>query len=74
MDEKKPTECRCIERLILMIIEQDVKFQPIIIKLETKEEADLFWELLIHCSTKRKGKLFSFANLLSNWFSNEAHL
>lgn len=57
-----------------MRIEQQPEFQPITITLETREEAKQFWDLLLHCSTKRQGPLKALATRLSDWFSNEAHL
>ena len=57
-----------------MLIEQQPEFQPITITLETKEEAERFWELLRYCHTKRQGPLKEMANKLSDWFSTEAHL
>jgi hypothetical protein len=57
-----------------MKIVQEPKFQPITITLENNEEADLFWQLVIHCSSKRQGKLKEFADAISNWFSNNSQL
>lgn len=57
-----------------MRIEQNHEFKPITITLENSEEAELFWQLLRHGSTKRTGALNRFANMISDWFSNHANL
>lgn len=57
-----------------MKIEQEQNFTPITITLESKEDAELFWELIRHCSSYRQGKLRDFATQISNWFSLTARL
>lgn len=57
-----------------MDIKQTTQFQKITIVLETRDEAQAFWDLLLYCSSKRPEKLKQLANKLSDWFSNEAQL
>lgn len=38
-----------------MKVEQKQDFNPITITIETKEEADVFMQLLKYCSSKRQG-------------------
>ena len=64
-----------------MKIEQESKFQPITITLETKDEAIALWDAI-----QTKGfnsddpkniprmAAFQFLTELSDWFSNEAQL
>ena len=56
-----------------MKIEQKPKFQPITITLETSEEADMFWEVIVGgVVISKKAKKFGIE--ISNWLSNNAQL
>ena len=64
-----------------MKIQQETKFQPITIPLETKEEAVALWDVIRtkgfnSCDPKEIPLIeaFQFLTDLSNWFSNEAQL
>ena len=57
-----------------MKIEQKPKFQPITIMLETREEAEIFWDLISMERVIKSGKILSMGIELSNWFSNNAQL
>lgn len=55
-----------------MKIVQEPTYRPIVIKLETREEAQAFWELVDENHTRlRKGSLArDLAIKISNWFTN----
>ena len=55
-----------------MKLEQKAKFQPIVITLETKEEAAEFWDLIRWGGSKRPTRLKDFATKINNWLSNSA--
>ena len=57
-----------------MKIEQQQEFKPITITLETREDANQFWDLLRYGSSKRQGAVKELGDKLSDWLSNEAHL
>jgi len=58
-----------------MKIEQNPKFQPITITLETKEEAEALYKAV--CYLAESGLTSDVKNIsrhLSSWFTTEAHL
>lgn len=57
-----------------MKIEHRHDFKPIVITLETKEEAAIFWDLIAICSTSRgyTSKIRDFAISIENWFTEKA--
>ena len=57
-----------------MKIEQKPKFQPITITLETREGAEIFWDLISVGRRSKSGKILSMGIELSNWFSNNAQI
>ena len=57
-----------------MKIEQKPKFQPITITLETREEAEIFWDLISMERVIKSGEILSMGIELSNWFSNNAQI
>ena len=60
-----------------MKIEQEPKFQPITITLETREEAEIFWDyaLLYEAKpTERCDEVEEMAKKFSNWFINNGQI
>jgi hypothetical protein len=58
-----------------MKIEQEQKFQPITIVLDTQEDAIAFWDLIIwHPADAERRRVKEIRDALSSWFSNEAKL
>ena len=57
----------------MLITQQDVKFAPITITLETRQEADALWAIINNqkpgTNQQTKDHL-ALRNKLSNWFSN----
>lgn len=57
-----------------MKLEQEkVRYAPITLTLETKEEAELLWTI-IRAHTDRSHAERKFCNTLSDWFSSVAKL
>jgi hypothetical protein len=56
-----------------MKIEQEQKFQPITITLESKREAEVLW-LCIREYTPKDSYEKEFFNVLASWFPREAQL
>ena len=54
-----------------MKVEQDADFKPIVITLETREEALIFWDIMLG---NKDANTKDFMTRMSNWFSEEAHL
>ncbi len=61
-----------------MKIQQEPKFQPITLVLETKEEAEALWELVdssgIEISSRKRQLRRKLRRKISNWFSTQAQL
>jgi hypothetical protein len=58
-----------------MKIQQEPKFQPITLVLETKEEAEWLWDLVNNrAAGPSENDQEKFYNALSNWFSRHAQL
>ncbi len=55
--------------------QQSSEFSPIALVLETREEAQTFWDLITRIThvTNRSAE-FEMALRISDWLSNEAHL
>jgi len=52
-----------------MQIKQEPSFKPVIITLNTREEAEDFWAMLLDKESTLKGGPKSLAIKLSNWFT-----
>ena len=60
----------------MLITQQDVKFAPITITLETRQEADALWGIINYQKQETNQQLkdrVALLNKLSNWFSNKCH-
>ena len=60
----------------MLITQQDVKFAPITITLETRQEADALWGIINNQKPETNQQLkdhTALRNKLSNWFSNKYH-
>ena len=57
-----------------MKIQQEPKFQPITLTLETKEEAEWLWEMVDNSGPQPSRQQQEFYTALSNWFSDQAQL
>jgi hypothetical protein len=58
-----------------MKIQQDPVFQPITITIETKAEAEKWWQMArLAAANTSCGEIKRIANDLSNWFSNVSQL
>ena len=60
----------------MLITQQDVKFAPITITLETRQEADALWAIINNQKPETNQQTkdhLALRNKLSNWFSNHYH-
>ena len=60
----------------MLITQQDVKFAPITITLETRQEADALWAIINNQKPETNQQTkddLALRNKLSNWFSNHCH-
>lgn len=58
-----------------MKIEQKPKFQPVVITLETEQDAEHFWEVVRAADDgKMSAAATRYAIMISNWFSEKAQL
>lgn len=59
-----------------MRIKQELSFSPVTIQLTTQEEAEAFWDIVLHydnpADTPKKASK-DLAVRISDWFSNEFH-
>ena len=57
-----------------MKINQEKTFKPVVITLETRAEAEAFWDIVLHYGNspdKAKKAAKDLAMTISDWFSNE---
>lgn len=60
----------------MLITQQDVKFAPITITLETRQEADALWAIINNQKPETNQQTkdhLALRNKLSNWFSHHCH-
>lgn len=57
----------------MKLTQQKPEFKPITITLETVEEANAFWDVILAAKCKSK-EAYKLASEISNWFSNKAKL
>lgn len=60
----------------MLITQQDVKFAPITITLETRQEADALWAIINNQKPETNQQTkdhLALRNKLSSWFSNHCH-
>lgn len=58
----------------MKMLQENKEFSPIAIVLESREDVDAFWFMLICVAANPASPGFKLAKKMSDWFSNEAKL